>query len=211
MPAVPIGFLQEPVHTNMCCDKHTGPNNHCAVHLAIGDVVFVDGSEATFHRGQWMLAVRKLDLFGRRGCKVGFVKCLCDQLYLVCNRVGRITKFQLQCSKDEIATLSCQGELTKEKMKKDNVKRDRKPKDVKPPSRAGQLVTCATFVEMMERAIDKEWDGCSTVDTISVVSTLRGVAWMTFLDGDTPHNHDVQTDDEFAQPKFGELQRERFA
>lgn len=91
MPDIPVGYIGTPVDVNMKCNIHP---QGCGRHINLGDLAFIDGSEVTFHRGQVLIAVRRLSSEGYRSCKIGLVNVLCDQLHLVGNRIGIIVKIQ---------------------------------------------------------------------------------------------------------------------
>ena len=70
------------------------PRSHrvgCGNYLKVGDSVKVDAMDCILLNAMiWAVGVRKYDNKGGFGCKVGYMKCLVDQLNLFGNRIGRV-------------------------------------------------------------------------------------------------------------------------
>ena len=70
------------------------PRSHdvgCGNYLEVGDIVKVDAMDCILLNAMiWAVGVRKYDNKGGFGCKVGYMKCLVDQLNLFGNRIGRV-------------------------------------------------------------------------------------------------------------------------
>ena len=84
----PVCYINKPLDPNMKCAMH---NRGCGAYLQVGDICYIDGSECTFIDGHYFISVRLLNHLGLRTCKVGYVKVLCNQVHLLCNRIGVVS------------------------------------------------------------------------------------------------------------------------
>ena len=96
-----ICYLDKPFDTNMCCDKHT---DGCGKSLVMGTPVVCDATECELIEGKiYYIAARTVRIVdedgereSRKGCKVGVVKCLFNQLHLFAHRVGLVVRIMKQ-------------------------------------------------------------------------------------------------------------------
>lgn len=92
---VNVLFINKPIDDNMRCEHHP---NGCGFDLKHGENCIVDAGECQLVMGRvWNVAVRAR-VVGKDGlrmdCKVGIVRCRFDQLHLIGNRSGIITKME---------------------------------------------------------------------------------------------------------------------
>lgn len=92
IPHCLISFVANPIDENMKCAAHpTG----CGKQLEVGDTVIVDATECQLVQGKvYYIAARKINDDGQRSCKIGYVKCLFNQVHLFAHRVGVITSIE---------------------------------------------------------------------------------------------------------------------
>ena len=92
---VNVLFIHKPIDDNMRCQLHP---KGCGSDLQLGENCIVDAGECQLVMGRvWNVAVRAR-VAGKDGlrmdCKVGIVRCRYDQLHLIGNRSGIITKIE---------------------------------------------------------------------------------------------------------------------
>ena len=69
--------------------------NGCGFGVEEGSLVVVDASECELVHGRiWYIAARTVTKEGQKSCKVGYVKCLFNQVHLVAYRVGIVTEIK---------------------------------------------------------------------------------------------------------------------
>ena len=103
-----ICYVDKPLDDNMMCEAHP---DGCGKALEVHDIVVCDASECELVEGKiYYIAARmvvtiedngKVDT--RKGCKVGIIKCLFNQLHLFAHRVGLVVSIERQ---DEVKTLT---------------------------------------------------------------------------------------------------------
>ena len=87
-----VCFLKNPIDENMTCADHI---NGCGFGVEEGSLVVVDASECELVHGRiWYIAARTVTKEGQKSCKVGYVKCLFNQVHLVAHRVGIVIEIK---------------------------------------------------------------------------------------------------------------------
>jgi hypothetical protein len=85
-----VSFIDKPVDENMQCTLHNENNplhKHWGAILRKGMSILVDATECELVDGYvYYMAARVLTTTGRKGCKVGIVKCLFDQVEYFAHR-----------------------------------------------------------------------------------------------------------------------------
>ena len=191
----------------MKCAMH---NRGCGAYLQVGNICYIDGSECTFIEGHYFISVRLLNHLGLRTCKVGYVKVLCNQVYLLCNRIGVVSSMfakrdnkVFECTKytEKEVTLPCDEEVTEDSVTvvlglNNNVAKNAKKKEKKSkaptknrPNHLGQ------FHASMKDALAKISD-----QTLHVVHEAFGVANLTMLDGGYPGSQPISSAEFEVQP-----------
>ena len=179
----------------MKCDEH---EEGCGAYLQVGNLCYIDGSECTFIEGHFFIAVRLLNHLGLRTCKVGYAKVLCNQVHLLCNRIGvvssifakrgdkvfevnRYTEKEITLEVEEIDNDS--ATVQKEKQTSTKTKSNKKAKLQKKKSRPNNI---GQFHENMRAALATISD-----QTLHVVHSAFGVANLTMLDGGYPGSQPI--------------------
>ena len=91
-----VCFIDKPVDENMQCTLHNDESpvyRHCGAVVRMGMPILIDATECELVDGYvYYIAARLITTSGRKGCKVGIVKCLFNQVHLFAHRVGYVTK-----------------------------------------------------------------------------------------------------------------------
>ena len=87
-----VSFIDKPVDENMTCPLHhkesSDIHKHCGSIVGYGMPILVDATECELVDGYvYYIAARVLLTNGRKGCKVGIVKCLLDQVKYFAHRI----------------------------------------------------------------------------------------------------------------------------
>jgi hypothetical protein len=203
----PVCYINKPLDPNMKCAMH---NRGCGAYLQVGNICYIDGSECTFIEGHYFISVRLLNHLGLRTCKVGYVKVLCNQVHLLCNRIGVVSSMfakhdnkVFECTKytEKEVTLPCDEEVKEDSVTvvlglNNNVAKNAKKKEKKSkaptknrPNHLGQ------FHANMKDALAKISD-----QTLHVVHEAFGVANLTMLDGGYPGSQPISSAEFEVQP-----------
>ena len=76
----------------MTCAEHT---DGCGLGLQMGELIVVDATECELAQGKvYYIAARRVTSEAKRGCKVGYVKCLFNQVKYFAHRVGLVTAIE---------------------------------------------------------------------------------------------------------------------
>jgi hypothetical protein len=175
----------------MKCEVH---EEGCGAYLQVGNLCYIDGSECTFIEAHYFIAVRLLNHLGLRSCKVGYVKVLCNQLHLLCNRIGVVSSILAkrddkvyECSQfeEKEVALAMEEEDTNsvtvvEGQQTTANKKDKKAKTSKPPTK-NRPNNLLQFHANMKEALAK-----NSEQTLHVVRCAFGIANLTMLDGGYP-------------------------
>lgn len=190
----------------MKCEVH---KRGCGAFLQVGDLCYIDGSECTFIEGHYLISVRLLNHLGLRTCKVGYVKVLCNQVYLLCNRIGVVSSIfarrdgkVFECTKyqEKEVTLPCDEEITVDSVTvidglNANVSKNQKKKDKTRAPTKTRPNNLAQFHANMKDAIAK-----NSEQTLHVVHEAFGVANLTMLDGGYPGSQPITAAEIEVQP-----------
>ena len=96
-----VCFVSHPIDKNMKCSKHPDGCGHA---LSVGNIVVVDATECELVQGCiYYIAVRvvydgnddKGAVEPYKGCKIGYLKCLFNQVHLFAHRVAIVTSIEL--------------------------------------------------------------------------------------------------------------------
>lgn len=148
----------------------------CGKHLRPGNLVFIDAGDSEFVKGMiWFIGVYLLDEYLRKGCKVGIMKALPFQMHLYGNRVASVSQVLRrnydQTDQHSITVWDTSGRenflLARQPARKE---KDSK-KSTQPPSKVEQT----TLVDPQNSP------------TMEMVGDMRGMAVVTFADGDRKH------------------------
>ena len=112
-----VCFINRAIDKNMKCKRHP---NGCGDFIAQGTPVIVDATECELVQGCiYYIAVRVLGhIEDKKGewqphkmCKIGYLKCLYNQVHLFAHRVGFISKIELPEEDNEtyLARNVCEG------------------------------------------------------------------------------------------------------
>ena len=185
----PVCYINKPLDTNMKCKEH---KEGCGAYLQVGNLCYIDGSECTFVEGHYLISVRLLNHLGLRTCKVGYAKVLCNQVHLLCNRVGVVSSifakrdgkvFECDQHSEKEITLEVEDVIDVDEPKTSSKKKDKKDSKgkkgnhAKPPVK-GRQNNLKRFHENMRAALAKNSD-----QTLHVVHSAFGIANLTMLDG----------------------------
>ena len=171
---------------------------------------YIDGSECTFIEGHYFISVRLLNHLGHRTCKVGYVKVLCNQVQLLCNRIGVVSYilakrgnkvFECDQYAEKEITIEMEDKekdtdsvIVVEEPKTSSKKKDKKDKTAKPPVKP-RPNNLKQFHESMKAALAK-----NSEQTLHVVHSAFGIANLTMLDGGYPGSQPITSPKNMEEP-----------
>lgn len=189
---IPVGYIGTVPDSRFTCKSHP---DGCGAMLSIGDFVVINTSMCTFHNATWVVPVSRINSHGRITCNIGFVKVLCDQLFLVANRIGVVTRIQTMIQPKLMldVTHSNKKEISVG-MKKttsdldDTVGGSHDTASSAPTKKkTGNFVTCKEFYRRMGEAVEKDESlNVQRSNTMNIVDDLMDVACVRFVDGGLP-------------------------
>ena len=191
----------------MKCEVH---KEGCGAYLQVGNLCYIDGSECTFIEGHYFISVRLLNHLGLRTCKVGYVKVLCNQVQLLCNRIGVVSYilakrgnkvFECDQYAEKEITIEMEDKekdtdsvIVVEEPKTSSKKKDKKDKTAKPPVKP-RPNNLKQFHESMKAALAK-----NSEQTLHVVHSAFGIANLTMLDGGYPGSQPITSPKNMEEP-----------
>ena len=191
----------------MKCKAH---KEGCGAYLQVGNLCYIDGSECTFIEGHYFISVRLLNHLGLRTCKVGYVKVLCNQVQLLCNRIGVVSYilakrgnkvFECDQYAEKEITIEMEDKekdtdsvIVVEEPKTSSKKKDKKDKTAKPPVKP-RPNNLKQFHESMKAALAK-----NSEQTLHVVHSAFGIANLTMLDGGYPGSQPISSPKNMEEP-----------
>jgi hypothetical protein len=191
----------------MKCEAH---KEGCGAYLQVGNLCYIDGSECTFIEGHYFISVRLLNHLGLRTCKVGYVKVLCNQVQLLCNRIGVVSYilakrgnkvFECDQYAEKEITIEMEDKekdtdsvIVVEEPKTSSKKKDKKDKTAKPPVKP-RPNNLKQFHESMKAALAK-----NSEQTLHVVHSAFGIANLTMLDGGYPGSQPITSPKNMEEP-----------
>jgi hypothetical protein len=191
----------------MKCEAH---KEGCGAYLQVGNLCYIDGSECTFIEGHYFISVHLLNHLGLRTCKVGYVKVLCNQVQLLCNRIGVVSYilakrgnkvFECDQYAEKEITIEMEDKekdtdsvIVVEEPKTSSKKKDKKDKTAKPPVKP-RPNNLKQFHESMKAALAK-----NSEETLHVVHSAFGIANLTMLDGGYPGSQPITSPKNMEEP-----------
>ena len=191
----------------MKCEAH---KEGCGAYLQVGNLCYIDGSECTFIEGHYFISVRLLNHLGLHTCKVGYAKVLCNQVQLLCNRIGVVSYilakrgnkvFECDQYAEKEITIEMEDKekdtdsvIVVEEPKTSSKKKDKKDKTAKPPVKP-RPNNLKQFHESMKAALAK-----NSEQTLHVVHSAFGIANLTMLDGGYPGSQPITSPKNMEEP-----------